>query len=227
MRFPFAEEQESCMDTPLSGRYFVTGTDTEIGKTWVGCRLLEQAAAAGLSCYGLKPLAAGCDETPAGWRNEDALALSAAASLDLPYEQVNPFAFKRPVAPHLAAQEEGQEITAKGLVDAIRPTLQGNPADLVLVEGAGGWMVPLNATETWQDLVRQLKLPVILVVGMKLGAINHALLTAESIRAAGLELACWVANDIGRPMPFLDDNIATLAARIDAPLLTLEPDAHA
>ena len=210
------------MAAALTGRYFVTGTDTEIGKTWVSCRLLQQAASQGASCYGLKPVAAGCQSTPDGWHNEDALALMQAASLDLPYELVNPVALQEPIAPHLAAASERRRISVDRLAGILRGTLHQYPAELVLVVGAGGWRVPLNERESWCDLVRELNLPVILVVGMKLGCINHALLSAEAIRRDGAMLAGWVANDLGQPMPMLEENLATLEAWLPAPRLLLE-----
>jgi len=166
----------------LKGVFFVTGTDTEVGKTWVSCRLLERAREAGLSCYGLKPVAAGCEETAEGWRNDDALQLMAASSVTLPYELVNPVALKAPVAPHIAAQQEGKAVTLARLAGYVRGALSAHKADLILIEGAGGWRVPLNDREMLSGLAAELELPVIQVVGMKLGCINHALLTAEAIK---------------------------------------------
>lgn len=206
----------------LRGRFFVTGTDTEIGKTWVSCQLLRRAAAQGASCYGLKPVAAGCMPTPDGWRNDDALALMQASTLALPYEQVNPVALQDPIAPHLAAQDERRRISVDRLTGLLRGTFHQHSADLVLVEGAGGWRVPLNDRESWRDLVRELDLPVLLVVGMKLGCINHALLSAESILRDGVMLAGWVANDLGQPMPRLQANLATLDAWLPAPRVLLD-----
>lgn len=193
----------------LKGIFFVTGTDTEVGKTWVSCRLLERAREAGLSCYGLKPVAAGCEETAEGWRNDDALQLMAASSVKLPYELVNPVALKVPVAPHIAAQQEGKAITLSRLVGYVRGALNAHKADLILIEGAGGWRVPLNEREMLSGLARELELPVIQVVGMKLGCINHALLTAEAIEKDGLRYAGTMANCFGQ-MAVQEENLLTL-----------------
>ncbi|WP_297769731.1 dethiobiotin synthase [uncultured Alcanivorax sp.] len=193
----------------LKGIFFVTGTDTEVGKTWVSCRLLERAREAGLSCYGLKPVAAGCEETAEGWRNDDALQLMAASSVTLPYELVNPVALKAPVAPHIAARQEGKAITLSRLVGYVRGALSAHKADLILIEGAGGWRVPLNDREMLSGLASALELPVIQVVGMKLGCINHALLTAEAIEKDGLQYAGTMANCFGE-MDVQEENLLTL-----------------
>ncbi|MFT6339869.1 MAG: dethiobiotin synthetase [Alcanivorax sp.] len=193
----------------LKGIFFVTGTDTEVGKTWVSCRLLERAREAGLSCYGLKPVAAGCEETAEGWRNDDALQLMAASSVTLPYELVNPVALKAPVAPHIAARKEGKAITLSRLVGYVRGALSAHKADLILIEGAGGWRVPLNDREMLSGLASALELPVIQVVGMKLGCINHALLTAEAIEKDGLQYAGTMANCFGE-MDVQEENLLTL-----------------
>lgn len=193
----------------LKGIFFVTGTDTEVGKTWVSCRLLERAREGGLSCYGLKPVAAGCEETAEGWRNDDALQLMAASSVKLPYDTVNPVAFKAPIAPHIAAQQEGKVITLARLVGYVRGALSAHPADLILIEGAGGWRVPLNDREMLSALAKELELPVIQVVGMKLGCISHALLTAEAIQKDGLRYAGTMANCFGH-MEVQEENLLTL-----------------
>ena len=193
----------------LKGIFFITGTDTEVGKTWVSCRLLERAREAGLSCYGLKPVAAGCEETAEGWRNDDALQLMAASSVKLPYDVVNPVAFKAPIAPHIAAQQEGKVITLARLVGYVRGALNAHPADLILIEGAGGWRVPLNDREMLSALAKELEVPVIQVVGMKLGCISHALLTAETIEKDGLRYAGTMANCFG-DMDAQEDNLLTL-----------------
>lgn len=209
-------------DSQLNGTFFVTGTDTEIGKTWVTCRLLERAQQRGLSCFGLKPLAAGCEATAAGLRNDDAQALLHAASIKLAYDQVNPVALLSPIAPHIAAVDAGVAITAAGLAKQLRETLQHNPADLILIEGAGGWAVPLNGDDSWSDLVALLQLPVILVVGMKLGCINHARLSAAAIMASGASLVGWVANDLGDPMSRYADNLATLEALMPVARISID-----
>ena len=207
---------------PLTGKFFVTGTDTDSGKTWVSCRLLEQAAAEGLSCYGIKPLAAGSEETAEGLRNQDALDLMGASTEKLDYELVNPVALREPVAPHIAVSRERRApLSASRLAGHVRGALATHPADLILVEGAGGWRVPLNASETLAAVPRELDLPVILVVGMKLGCISHALLTAEAIRNDGLELAGWIANRMPPPMRVLEENIDMLEQLIPAPRIEL------
>lgn len=193
----------------LKGVFFITGTDTEVGKTWVSCRLLERAREAGLSCYGLKPVAAGCEEGADGLRNDDALQLMAASSVSVPYEVVNPVALKAAIAPHIAARQEERSMTLSQLVGYVRGALASYPADLVLVEGAGGWRVPINDREMLSGLAQELALPVIQVVGMKLGCISHALLTAEAIRADGVRYAGTVANCFGG-MDVREENLLTL-----------------
>lgn len=205
----------------LKGIFFVTGTDTGVGKTWVSCRLLERAKEAGLRCYGLKPVAAGCEDTADGLRNEDALALMAASSVELPYEQVNPVALKAAVAPHIAAQQDGKTVTLSRLVGYVRGALNANPADLVLIEGAGGWRVPLNDHEMLSGLARELNVPVIQVVSMKLGCINHALLTAEAIKNDGLRYAGTMANCIGS-MDVQQENLLTLRQHLPGAFAILD-----
>ncbi|WP_203300184.1 dethiobiotin synthase [Marinobacter sediminum] len=173
--------------------FFVTGTDTGVGKTMVSAAILEAARTAGLRTLAMKPIASGCDETPEGLRNEDALALQSAMTESLAYEVINPVALKPAIAPHVAAAQAGKSVTAQRLIGFCRG-LQMRPADLMLIEGAGGWRVPLNNRETYASVPRELGTPVILVVSLKLGCINHALLTAEAIRADGLVVAGWVAN---------------------------------
>lgn len=173
--------------------FFVTGTDTGVGKTMVSAAILEAARTVGLRTLAMKPIASGCDETPEGLRNEDALALQSAMTESLSYEVINPVALKPAIAPHVAAAQAGKAITAQRLIGFCRG-LQMRPADLMLIEGAGGWRVPLNNRETYASVPRELGTPVILVVSLKLGCINHALLTAEAIRADGLVVAGWVAN---------------------------------
>ncbi|HEX7964315.1 MAG TPA: dethiobiotin synthase [Gammaproteobacteria bacterium] len=197
--------------------FFVTGTDTGMGKTRVSAGLLKALAASGLKTVGMKPVASGAEMTPEGLRNEDALALRSAASLKRPYELVNPYCFAPPVAPHLAAREAGVEIALEPLRDAYRELCRG--ADAVVVEGVGGWQVPLSGTLELPDLARELELPVVLVVGLRLGCLNHAFLTARALRADGLELAGWVANAIDSHFQRPEANLATLAAGLGAPLL--------
>lgn len=202
--------------------YFVTGTDTDAGKTLVASALLHKANEKGLRSIGLKPLAAGCEETPDGLRNADALLLQQNASVKLSYDQVNPVALAEPMAPHIAAQRENRRLSADRLVAFCRGALM-QPADFVLIEGAGGWRVPLNPSETLARVPQLLQIPVIMVVGMKLGCISHALLTAEAIARDGLTLAGWVVNVIDPEMPVLQENIDTIRAALRAPLLGTLP----
>jgi dethiobiotin synthetase len=203
----------------MSRTWFVTGTDTGVGKTAVSCALLAAAAAEGLRTAAVKPVAAGCDIVCDGQgRNEDALNLMAAMTETLDYSQVNPVALKAAVAPHIAASLEGKRVQASRLVGLCRGVMSGG-ADFVLIEGAGGWRVPINTRETLADVAIELGVGVIMVVGMRLGCINHALLTAEAIRRDGLHLAAWVANQPGERMAFHEENLDTLRQLLPAPLL--------
>jgi dethiobiotin synthetase len=197
--------------------FFVTGTDTGIGKTRVSAGLLKALAESSLKTVGMKPVASGADLSARGLRNEDALALQAAASLKRDYGLVNPYCFAPPVAPHLAAREAGVEIELEKILTSYGELCRG--ADAVVVEGVGGWQVPLSDSLELPDLARALDLPVVLVVGMRLGCLNHAALTARAIRADGLELAGWVANAIDPDFQRPEANLATLQAELGAPLL--------
>ncbi|MDD2702072.1 MAG: dethiobiotin synthase [Sideroxydans sp.] len=198
--------------------FFITGTDTGVGKTLVSCALLHGFAAQGKRVTGFKPVAAGCDEHD---HNEDALALRTASTLQLGYGQVNPYCFPRPVAPHIAARHVGVRIEMHRILTSYEE-LAGQ-ADEVIVEGAGGFLVPLNEALTFADMARELDIPVILVVGMRLGCINHALLTVAAIEAHQLECAGWIANVLDETMPALQENIDALRERIAAPLLGIVP----
>jgi len=200
--------------------FFVTGTDTEVGKTLVSSALLRMARARGLECVGIKPIAAGCELEEGQFRNEDALELMDAAKSELAYEIVNPIALQPPIAPHIALKLVCREVRAAELA---RQCNVGGEADFVLIEGAGGWLVPLNSNETIADFCIEIDADVILVVGMKLGCLNHALLTSAAIKDAGLNLAGWVANCMGPNMPFLEQNVETLIERLDAPHLGTVP----
>ncbi|MDH0893562.1 MULTISPECIES: dethiobiotin synthase [unclassified Pseudomonas] len=206
----------------MTQAYFVTGTDTEIGKTTIAAGLLHAARLAGLSTAAAKPVASGCVPTGEGLRNDDALALLGECSLALAYDEVNPFAFAPAIAPHLAAREAGVELSVARLLPAVRRVLDRG-ADFSLVEGAGGWRVPLAGDESLSDLAVALRLPVILVVGVRLGCINHAVLSAEAIQREGLALAGWVANIVEPRTSRLEDNLATLAERLPAPCLGRVP----
>ncbi|MGH8414141.1 MAG: dethiobiotin synthase [Gammaproteobacteria bacterium] len=196
---------------------FVTGTDTGVGKTCVATGLVRACVRAGLRTVGMKPVASGCVQTSDGLRNEDALALQAAANMPRPYEQVNPYCFGPPIAPHLAAAEVGVVIELPRILAAFTQLCAG--ADVVVVEGVGGWQVPLSESFGVPELARALALPVILVVGLRLGCLNHALLSARAIRDDGLRLAGWVANGIDPKFEHRAGNLATLIRAIHAPLL--------
>jgi dethiobiotin synthetase len=202
------------MNTP---GLFVTGTDTGVGKTVVASALLRLHAGWGLRAAGMKPVASGAFLDGATWRNEDVEALRAAASVALPDALLNPYLFRSATAPHIAAAEEGVAIEIRHLERCYREIAA--QADVVVVEGAGGFMVPLDAADNSDGLAARLGLPVVLVVGIRLGCINHALLTQLAIRARGLPLAGWVANRIDAGEPYAQAMVDTLACRIDAPLL--------
>lgn len=206
----------------MSAGFFVTGTDTDVGKTTIAAGLLRAARLAGLSTAAVKPLASGCEAGADGLRNSDALALLAECSLPLSYAEVNPFAFAPAIAPHLAAREAGVPLKVEVLAAAVQAVL-AQRADFTLVEGAGGWRVPLDGQATLAELPVALDLPVILVVGVRLGCINHALLTAEAIARDGLRLAGWVANVLDPQTSRLDDNLRTLTERLAAPCLGRVP----
>lgn len=202
--------------------FFIAGTDTGVGKSLLTASLLFAVSQKGLSTLGLKPVAAGSDDTSDGLRNEDAVLLQRYSSVTVPYEQLNPVCLRMAVAPHIAAEKEGRRLDAARLEGICRASLMQR-ADLTLIEGAGGWRVPINGRQHLSDLVVMLNIPVILVVGVRLGCINHALLTAEAIRADGVRLAGWIANEIDPQMPCIDENIASIEARINASCLARIP----
>ena len=202
----------------MKKRFFVTGIDTDAGKTHVTVGLLKAAKRAGLKSIGLKPIAAGADRVAGNLRNDDGLLIQQASSVKLAYEQVNPVVLEEAIAPHIAAMKEGRLVTASRLEGYIKGALL-TPHEFALVEGAGGWRVPLNDREMLSDVAKALGFPVILVVNMKLGCLNHALLTAEAILRDGLTLAGWVANTGSEQMPCYDENVATLSSMLPAPLL--------
>ncbi|MDR5755725.1 dethiobiotin synthase [Caballeronia sp. LZ035] len=201
--------------------YFVAGTDTEIGKTLVSAALLHGFANAGLRAAAMKPIASGAVLRDGVLHNEDADQLDAAANVPLPNEIRTPFMMREPIAPHIAAAREGIALDIGRIVEAHRFAV--TQADVVVVEGVGGFRVPLDDTHDTADLAVALNLPVVLVVGMRLGCISHALLTAEAITARGLTLAGWVANRVDPDMLYPDENIATLKQRLHAPLLGVIP----
>jgi dethiobiotin synthetase len=200
---------------------FVTGTDTGVGKTWVSAGLMRAASAAGLRVAGMKPIASGCRRTREGLRNDDAELLRALASVTIPYALVNPVTLPDPVAPHIAAHRAGVEIDVGAVRGAWR-RLRAD-ADAVIVEGIGGWRVPLAGNGTVADLARDLELPVVLVVALRLGCINHALLTAEAIGGDGVPLAGWVANHVQREFAEAQEVVNFLCERIAAPLIGSVP----
>jgi dethiobiotin synthetase len=196
---------------------FVTGTDTGIGKTRISCALLRGFARAGLRSVGMKPVASGAMRTADGLRNDDALALQQSAGVALPYDWINPYVFEPPIAPHIAAAEAGVRIELAALLETYaRVCGQG---DIMVVEGVGGWQVPLAPDLTLPELARALALPVVIVVGMRLGCLNHALLTAHAIRADGLPIAGWIANRSEADFPRAAENLAYLRDSMPAPLL--------
>lgn len=198
--------------------YFLTGTDTEIGKTFITCALLQRAGQLGLKAAGLKPIAAGTDS--AGL-NEDVENIRRASNVILPTATINPYCFQAAVAPHIAAAEEGVSIEFAPIKATLESAMQ--QADWVIVEGVGGFRVPLGVDRDSADLAVALALPVILVIGMRLGCINHALLTAEAIQARGLTIVGWIANRIDPTMARFEENVATLQALLTVPLLGVVP----
>ncbi len=196
---------------------FITGTDTGVGKTLVACALLHVFAGQGLRVIGMKPVAAGAYHENGAWINEDVEQLIAASNVAAPRDAINPYCFELPIAPHIAAGIHNKVINSKTLCENYQRL--SALADVVVVEGVGGFCVPLSACETSADLARQLALPVVLVVGIRLGCLNHALLTAEAIRMRGIALAGWVANHVDPAMPHADANVAALQARLGAPLI--------
>lgn len=206
------------MDLPFLPRgVFVTGTDTDVGKTLISCALLLAWRAAGKTALGMKPVAAGCEPQSRGMMCGDVEALMLASSVQAPVEWVNPYAFVPPIAPHLAAEETDVIIDLEHIRKAFLALTEY--AEVVVVEGAGGFRVPLNMREDGADLARELGLPVVLVVGMRLGCLSHALLTADAIRSQGLTLAGWVANRIDPDMMYFESNLDALRQRLGAPLL--------
>lgn len=197
---------------------FVAGTDTDVGKTVVTAGLLKAFEAQEYSTLGLKPVSAGCEVTDEGLRNEDALILQAASSVKVRYETINPVAYEPAIAPHIAAMDSGKNLSASGLEGFIRGAML-KPAKVKLIEGAGGWFTPLSYRETLADLVKRLDVPVILVVGMRLGCLNHALLTLSAIQQSGLTLAGWVANKIEPEMSRYQENFDTLTNMLGTPCL--------
>jgi dethiobiotin synthetase len=201
--------------------YFVTGTDTGVGKTLVTAALLRRLRDAGVAVAGMKPVAAGAADGPEGRANADALLLQSESSVRHPYATVNPWLFEPAIAPHIAAAEAGLSIDTGRIVAAHERLRAG--AEVVLAEGAGGFLVPLDAKRSCAELPGLLGMEVLLVVGLRLGCLNHALLTAEAVAARGLAFSGWIGNGIDPDFPRRDANIETLAARLAAPCLGIVP----
>jgi dethiobiotin synthetase len=211
------------MSAPIASpiAYFVTGTDTEIGKTLTSSALLHALVQSGLRTAGMKPIAAGAELRDGAWRNEDADLLADAANVNLPRELTTPYLLRAAAAPHIAAMQENVTIDIGRILDCYAKVAA--QAEAVVVEGVGGFHVPLSAHADTADLAQQLGLPVVMVVGLRLGCLNHALLTADAIQARGLKLAGWVANVVDVNMRHGKDNIDALTSRLPAPLLGCMP----
>jgi dethiobiotin synthetase len=205
----------------LKQGFFITGTDTGIGKTLVSVALTRALVARGLRVAVMKPVAAGAIDTPSGPRNDDALELLAASNVDAAYEDVNPCLLALPASPHLAARHSGVAIRPEPILSAQRRLAA--LSDCLIVEGAGGWLAPISAVGTMGDLAEKMALPVILVVGLRLGCLNHALLTRAAIRSQGLPFAGWIANRMGEEMPLANANIESLATRFGVSPLSTVP----
>jgi len=204
---------------PLATALFVTGTDTDAGKTYISSALLRHFAAQGKRAIGMKPIASGAEWRDGVWHQNDVQQLMQASNLQAPQNLINPYCFAPAIAPHIAAAQVGVEIQIQTIQSALQQLRQ--QADVVVVEGAGGWLVPINAQQSMADLAQALDLPVILVVNMRLGCINHALLSVQAIQHTGLPLLGWVANCRDPAMPELAENIASLRERITAPCLAI------
>lgn len=204
----------------MAKSYFVVGTDTNAGKTYIATALVKHFVRQGLHTVGMKPVASGCTVNSLGeLENEDAVALSQASNVIAPINLTNPYRFAPAIAPHIAAELLGVAVDLQVIAEAYQQLC--DLAEVVIVEGAGGFLVPMNATETIADLAIKLNIPLVLVVGVRLGCINHALLTVEAIQARGLKLAGWVANQIDHNMPNFDENVQSLQQRIAAPCLSV------
>jgi dethiobiotin synthetase len=203
-------------------KIFVTGTDTNVGKTYVSSNILTALQQRGYSTLGIKPIASGCILQDGKYINDDALLLQQASSIKLPYEQINPCAFKEPIAPHIAANLSQQQLSVETISKKISPALQ-HTADICLIEGAGGWHVPLNEKETYADFVIQHQFPVLLIVGLRLGCLNHAILTSQAFKQSGVNVIGWVANSIDNNMIYQEENIKMLKHWLPIPCLDVIP----
>ena len=203
-------------------QFFITGTDTEVGKTHISCLLLKFIQNYGHRALGFKPIAAGAEEAFGQWVNDDALSLLESSNVNVPYNTVNPFVFAEPIAPHIAAKNTGKTITLASLSASYR-AIKASDADYLLTEGAGGWALPINDTDYLYDWVKAENLPVILVVGLKLGCLNHALLTQAHMLQLGINCVGWIANHVDNTMLEQQANIASLKERLTMPLLAIAP----
>lgn len=202
--------------------FFILGTDTNVGKTIVAVNLLSTLKASGYSTIGLKPIASGAQQTRQGLQNADAISLQQTATISLSYEQVNPFCFAAATAPHIAASYQSYRLSLAEIIKKTQPVLNYT-ADYFVIEGVGGVLVPLNEQETMLDLVEALGFPVILVVGLRLGCLNHALLTYESLRMRNISIASCLCNQIDPDMLSREENIEALKQYIKVPFLTYIP----
>lgn len=205
----------------LPRHFFVTGTDTGVGKTTVTVRLMQQLIAQGLTVIGMKPVASGCEWLEGRWQNEDVRQLTAASNVKAPPELINPYCFEPAIAPHIAAAQAGVAIDLNIIQEAY--TQLTTLADVVIVEGAGGLLVPLNSNQTMADLIQALNIPALMVVGMRLGCINHALLTAQVLKQRGIDFCGWVANSIDPQMSMPQENLLTLIESLQQPPLLQVP----
>jgi dethiobiotin synthetase len=219
-----SDDTRTSIKTPEKPGFFIAGTDTGVGKTLVSVALTRALVARGLRVAVMKPVAAGAIDTPQGPRNDDALELLAASNVPAQYDDVNPCLLATPASPHLAARDAGISIRIDPILRAQRKLAA--EADYLVVEGAGGWHAPISAVDTMGDLAEKIALPVVLVVGLRLGCLNHALLTREAIRSQGLPFAEWIANKMRTEMPLADANIDTLASRFGASPLGTVPSGN-
>lgn len=215
-----SDEMRGAASSPVAG-WYVTGTDTGVGKTFASVALLHRLRSAGLRAVGMKPVASGCERSDEGWRNDDALRLQAASAPMPAYDMVNPFALPSPTAPSLAAAEIGVRIDLAHLVANYRALAA--QADAVVVEGVGGWAAPLDRGLEQADLVRALALPVVLVVGLRLGCLSHARLTARAVRADGFALSGWIGNRIDPTFRDAEAYLDLLEEALQAPRLGVLP----
>ena len=192
--------------------FFITGTDTGVGKTYITCKLIQQYIALGYKVIGMKPVAAGCDWVDGGWVNDDVLKLEAASNVKAPRTLTNSYSFKEAIAPHIAADIAGVEMKLDVLINAFNEL--SKLVDIVIVEGAGGFLVPINHQETLADFVNAINIPVVLVVGVKLGCINHTLLTIDAIKARNCQLHGWIANPIDTEMQHYNENVLAIVNKL-------------